>query len=247
MLSRDPDQVPRMVQLLAESYNPNVRYGACLAIGIACAGTAMKEAVNLLLPMASDPVDFVRQGALIALAMVLIQTTASQEPKVEQVRKMFEERIAEKHEPTMAKFGAILAQGIIDAGGRNVTISLHSPSGHKNMTAIVGLLLFTHYWYWYPLISCISLAFTPTAIVGLDSDLNVPSQFSFKSNARPSLFAYPKEVKVAEAKGQSKVTTAVLSTTRKTKRFQEKRARERDGSAVCVPSLCLSFPCLSLG
>jgi hypothetical protein len=30
-----------MVQLLAESYNPHVRYGATLALGIACAGTGL--------------------------------------------------------------------------------------------------------------------------------------------------------------------------------------------------------------
>lgn len=39
ILFRNPAQVPRMVQLLAESYNSNVRYGAALALGISCAGT----------------------------------------------------------------------------------------------------------------------------------------------------------------------------------------------------------------
>lgn len=37
------------------------RYGAAMAVGMACAGTGIKEAVSLLEPMMSDPTDFVRQ------------------------------------------------------------------------------------------------------------------------------------------------------------------------------------------
>ncbi len=65
-----------MVQLLSESYNPHVRYGATLALGISCAGTGLQGAIDLLEPMTEDTVDFVRQGALIALAMILIQVRA---------------------------------------------------------------------------------------------------------------------------------------------------------------------------
>lgn len=54
------------MSLLAESYNPHVRYGAAMALGIACAGTGLREAIALLEPMAKfDPVNFVRQGALV--------------------------------------------------------------------------------------------------------------------------------------------------------------------------------------
>lgn len=56
-----------MVSLLAESYNPHVRYGAAMALGIACAGTGLREAIALLEPMVKfDPVNFVRQGALVS-------------------------------------------------------------------------------------------------------------------------------------------------------------------------------------
>ncbi len=41
------------------------------------------------------------------------------------------------------------------------------------MSAIVGLAVFTQFWYWYPLIHFVSLAFTPTAIIGLNKDLKV--------------------------------------------------------------------------
>ena len=77
----------------------------------------------------------------------------------------------------MAKFGAILAQGIIDAGGRNATISLQSRTGHTNMVAVVGFLVFLQFWFWYPLAHFISLALTPTAVIGLNVDLNMPKVF----------------------------------------------------------------------
>ena len=223
VLSREPEQCPRIVSLLAESYNPHVRYGATMAVGIACAGTGLSEAIDLLLPMASDKIDFVRQGAFIALAMVLVQRTTAQEPRVATVRKLYEEKIADPHELTMAKFGAIMAQGIIDAGGRNCTINLHSISGHKNLLSIVGLTVFTQYWYWYPFTHFISLSFTPTAIIGLNKDLKVP-KLEFISNARPSLFAYPPDIKPPAAVAVTKVAAPVLSTARKAKSKSQKDA-----------------------
>jgi len=176
-------------------------------------------------------VDFVRQGAVIALAMVLIQTSKALEPKVEQVRKLFEEKLTDRHEELMSKFGAIIASGLLDAGGRNVTIALHSRSGHKNMAAIIGLAVFTQYWYWFPFIHFISLAFTPTAIIGLNADLKMP-KFSIKSNARPSLFAYPPEVKPPTTTAPAKAPTAILSTTRKAKARASKRTDKSDAMDV---------------
>ena len=37
-----------------------------MAVGISCAGTANKDALDLLSPMLMDQVDFVRQGALVS-------------------------------------------------------------------------------------------------------------------------------------------------------------------------------------
>ena len=72
----------------------------------------------------NDPVNYVRQGALLASALVLVQHTEFTSSKVKDIRQLYAKVIGDKHEDVMAKFGAILAQGIIDAGGRNVTISL---------------------------------------------------------------------------------------------------------------------------
>ena len=44
---RVPEQCPSIVSLLSESYNPHVRYGAAMALGIACAGTGMKVSCPL--------------------------------------------------------------------------------------------------------------------------------------------------------------------------------------------------------
>ncbi|KAG9048022.1 proteasome regulatory particle base subunit [Serendipita sp. 407] len=225
LLFKNPSQVPRLVQLLSESYNPHVRCGATLALGIACAGTGLQDAVEILEPMTKDPVDFVRQGALVALGMILVQQTEASVPASSTTRTLYAKIIGDKHEDPMARFGAALGQGLIDAGGRNVTISLQSRAGGQNMNAIIGMVLFCQFWYWYPLAHCVALAFESTAIIGLNQDLKAPL-LDIVSNARPSLFAYPSPTKPPTKEAVEKVATAVLSTTAKAKaRAKEKKEK----------------------
>ncbi|KAI3865964.1 hypothetical protein MKX03_036823 [Papaver bracteatum] len=226
VLSSEPEQTPRIVSLLSESYNPHVRYGAAMAVGISCAGTGLSEAISLLEPLTSDVVDFVRQGALIAMAMVMIQTSETCDSRVGSFRRQLEKIILDKHEDTMSKMGAILASGILDAGGRNVTIRLLSKNRHDKVTAIVGLAVFSQFWYWYPLIYFISLAFSPTAFIGLNYDLNVP-KFELLSNAKPSLFEYPKPTAPPATTSAVKLPTAILSTTAKAKSRAKKDADQK--------------------
>ena len=64
---------------------------------------------------------------------------------------------------------------LFSLGGRNVTVSLQSRSGQNHMPSIVGLFVFSHFWYWFPLSHFLSLAFTPTSLIGLNHDLKVSS------------------------------------------------------------------------
>ncbi|XP_069105242.1 26S proteasome non-ATPase regulatory subunit 1-like [Argopecten irradians] len=222
LLFRTPEQCPSVVSLLSESYNPHVRFGAAMALGIACAGTGLKEAVSLLEPMTNDPVNYVRQGALIALALVIIQQNEVTCPKVNTFRTLFTKIVADKHDDVMAKFGAILAKGIMDAGGRNMTVSLQSRTGHTNMEAVVGMLVFTQFWFWYPLTHFMSLAFSPTCLIMLNEDLKMP-KIEVKSGAKPSHYAYPANLEEKKDKAKEKVETAVLSITAKQKKKDEKK------------------------
>ena len=109
ILFRKPSLVPRMVELLSESYNPHVRYSAAMALGITCAGTGLDGAIDLLEPMMKDPTDFVRQGALMALYMIIIQQNEVMNPKVAAVRATLKKILTDRHEDAMTKFGCSLA------------------------------------------------------------------------------------------------------------------------------------------
>lgn len=225
ILFRKHQSVPRMVELLSESYNPHVRYGAAMALGISCAGTGLDEAIDLLEPMLKDSTDFVRQGALIALSMVLVQQNEAMNPRVTSLRKAMLKMVGDRHEDAMAKFGCAVALGIIDAGGRNCTISLQTQTGNLNMPGIVGAAVFVQYWYWFPLSHFLSLSFAPTAVIGVDQKLEAP-KFKFHSNTRPSLFDYPPEQQVKAEEAPEKVKTAVLSTTAQAKRRAQRREKK---------------------
>uniref|UniRef100_A0A087WW66 26S proteasome non-ATPase regulatory subunit 1 n=1 Tax=Homo sapiens TaxID=9606 RepID=A0A087WW66_HUMAN len=188
ILFRTPEQCPSVVSLLSESYNPHVRYGAAMALGICCAGTGNK---------------------------------------VNQFRQLYSKVINDKHDDVMAKFGAILAQGILDAGGHNVTISLQSRTGHTHMPSVVGVLVFTQFWFWFPLSHFLSLAYTPTCVIGLNKDLKMP-KVQYKSNCKPSTFAYPAPLEVPKEKEKEKVSTAVLSITAKAKKKEKEKEKKEE-------------------
>jgi 26S proteasome regulatory subunit N2 len=235
VLAGVPEQCPRVVALLAESYNPHVRYGAAMAVGIACAASGAKEALALLEPLAADSVDFVRQGAYIATALVLLQQP---EARVAAFRKQLEKTVADKHEETLAKMGAILATGILDAGGRNATIALRSHSGAFRMSAFLGLALFAQHWYWYPLGALLSVALSPSALVALNGDLALP-RFTVVSAAKASMFAYAPPASAVAAAPTAKTVTAVLSTTvrakaKAAKKEAEKKAAEAEAGGAAM-------------
>ena len=137
----------------------------------------------------------------------------------------------DKHEDNMSVMGAILASGIIDAGGRNVTIKLLSKTKHDRMTAVVGLAIFSQYWFWHPFIYCISLAFSPTALIGVNYDLNIP-KFNFLSQAKPSLFAYPKPTTVPMVGITSSMHIANFLTSLRVKIRALKKESERRAEAM---------------
>lgn len=235
VLFRTPVQVPKLVSLLAESFNPHVRYGACIAVGIACAGTAKNEAIQLLEPLLDDAVDYVRQGALMALAMVIMQESEGRNPKVAAIREKILKLITDKHVTTMTKMGAIIAQGILDAGGRNVVISLQSHTGFTKMASIVGLAVWAQHWFWYPLFNFLELSFQTTYAIGLNKDLKMPKDFTLTCHAKKSAFATPKRLEEKKEEKKELVATAVLSTTAKARARQakhdakEKKAEEAKG------------------
>ncbi|KAL3916983.1 MAG: hypothetical protein SGILL_004925, partial [Bacillariaceae sp.] len=236
ILYKTPERVPQLVKLLMESFNPHVRYASCMAVGIAMAGTGDAESIAMLEPMLDDMTDYVRQGALMGTAMVYMQQSdSSNGRKVKSFRERLSSIISEKHQSTLTKMGAILSTGIIDAGGRNSSISLGSRNGFTQMTSAVGVVLWLQHWHWYPMMHTFSLALTPTYTIGLNKDFKFPKKFEIVCNSKPSAFAYPKKLEEKKKEEKKRVETVALSTTAKEKARQaRKRAKEGGGDAMDV-------------
>lgn len=214
------EKVPKIINLLINSYNSQVRFGAALAIGISCAGSNSKEALSALQNLQSDTASFVRQGVAIGMSLVMQQATKNHNPIVEDFKEKLMENIKKKTEDNIYKFGAMIALGLLEAGGKNSIVTLTSQSGTCKKGAILGMVMFTQYWYWFPFAQMISFSLEPTFLMGINSELKMPKGFVVKCNTKRSTFDYPPIKKLEDSnKGKDKVVIE-LSTTRRAKAKQ---------------------------
>jgi len=131
--------------------------------------------------------------------------------------------------------GAILGTGLIDAGGRNVSLTMQSRAGFAKMRSAVGLALFAQHWYWHPMIHMLNLSFTPSYVCGLNRNFEFPKGFEVQCTSPPSSFAYPKRLTEKKEVEKKRITTVTLSTSAKTKaKNARKKAEEGDDSAMDV-------------
>ncbi|PXF44863.1 26S proteasome non-ATPase regulatory subunit 1-like [Gracilariopsis chorda] len=233
VLFKHPKLLPNIVSLLAESCHAHVRYGAAIAIGICCIGTGMSSAATILEKLISeDPVDFVRQGAFIGLSLVYMHHTAERSPKSVDMRKTLEATWGAKLEDVITRFGAVVAAGIADSGGRNGTVALASANGHPRMTAIVGLAMFTQFWYWFPFVHFIGLTIKPSALICLNKDVKMP-KMKVQSNISEDVYAYVPSGPPEKTKEVASAPKAILSVTAKSLAREKRRAaaRKKDGKS----------------
>ncbi|KAJ2888443.1 proteasome regulatory particle base subunit, partial [Coemansia aciculifera] len=94
---------------------------------------------------------------------------------------------------------------------------LTSSDGQLNMAACAGMLLFTQFWYWFPLAHFLALTFKPTALIAVNKDLKLP-KLDATCLSRKALFAYPAAIVPPTVVAPTKIATAVLSTTAKARR-----------------------------
>ena len=173
------------------------------------------------------------------MAMVLLQQSEARIPKVKAFRTKLAGILSDKHQSTMTKMGAIMASGILEAGGRNVTITMQSRAGFTKMSSVVGLAVWCQYWYWYPLMHFLPLAFTPTTHIGLNKDFKMPNNYEATCEARPSHFAYPKKLEEKKEEKKERVTTVTLSTTAKAKAREARKelsTKKEEGDTPAPPA-----------
>lgn len=103
------DKLPKIISLLVGSYNPHVRFGAAMALGIASHGRPLPQVTAILEPMLKDTSDIVRQSAFVSLGMVLQQTHPASNDKRASLETAIADFIKKPHGDNITRLGALFS------------------------------------------------------------------------------------------------------------------------------------------
>lgn len=77
------------------------------------------------------------------------------------------------------------------------------------------MLVFSHFWHWFPLVHFYTLSLKPSAIIGVNENFRIPKSFKIKSNIKPIYTDYVPHIKKdGDKKGEKKETVNLSITAR---------------------------------
>ncbi|KAH7828360.1 putative 26S proteasome regulatory subunit N2 [Monocercomonoides exilis] len=211
--SEADDSFPRSMRALCDSFNPHIRAGAALALGFSAAGKPSMETTRLLIHLSEDREGFVRECACIGLGFVFMEKS-EKDPKYKDIDALLKKVIEQKKADVLARFGAMIGIGVMNAGGRNCALRLFTAEHTPRLGAIAGMALFSQFWFWHPFLLFLSYALNPTALIGVDTRMRIPS-YPFACSVVPDKFGYPPKREREKEKAKEKKKAVELSVTKK--------------------------------
>jgi 26S proteasome regulatory subunit N2 len=225
VLLKKPKSALKLLTMLSTSYNPMVRHAVALSLGILGANSFDTGFFALIEKLIEDKVDYVRQAAGISLGLVSQLATKHLNPKLEEHRSLLQSKLTKKGETSIARMGYILGLSLMGAGGGNCCLQMLTESGDIQLKSVIGVFLFTQYWYWFPTFLGIGLALQPTYLIGSLKDLRIPTGFEFQVNSPKSNFDYYK-TKEEEKDKKKKTGPVILSMTKRAKARINKKKQQ---------------------
>ena len=182
--------------------------------------------------MSETQEDFVAQGAAIGLGALFMECNETSNKQVGEYRAKVMKTLknegfagARREDTVLRRQGALLGSGLLDAGGRNLALQLRSPLHCMRREATVCCFVACQLWEWYPLFNLVVKALTPSALLAVDSSLQLPREFAVHCAAAPALFEYVPATHKEEDDGKSKKSSVHFS-------FQQTRSAKRTLSKV---------------
>ncbi|KAF7682837.1 26S proteasome regulatory subunit RPN2 [Astathelohania contejeani] len=167
----DVDMLYQVLYPLAQNHCPLVRGAVALCLGFFMAGTGDIQSLDLIEVLLYDSSSLVKQSACIGAGFILMQCNPLLVPNYVRVVERLNKLIIERSEDASYKFGTLLGRSIVEASGRNIIFSVKNMFGKVTSDRICGYILFTQYWYWYPMFSFLSMLTLPTAYFCFDESL----------------------------------------------------------------------------
>ena len=181
---------------------------------------AYQELIDKLFTMIEKGDDVVNQAIYIALGFIFMGKNNKNVKRIPEFKKRIIDLLYRSAGKSfsyviLSCVGALMGAGLIDVGGRNAVYSLYGYDHSFDVTKVFSFIIYQQFWYWHSFLGYFINLFTPTALLAVDSTLNLPKDFHLLNHTPFSDYDYyPHEIAKKESE-RSQFETNILNFTKK--------------------------------